>query len=215
MTLSKNTVTFTIDGVDIRASAGENLLWCALDNGLYIPNLCAIRDNPRPLSACRLCFVEIEGLPSPVTACTTTVRDGMKVRLNTVHVKRIRNAAFELLLSHHQLDCRHCAKNGHCGLQDIAARLRIKLKLKNARKLQLDLPVDRSHDLFYFDPNKCVLCGRCVWECQRTGLGVLDFSFKGIDTRVSTFAGIPLAETACTGCLACVEVCPVAALVKK
>jgi formate dehydrogenase major subunit/NADH-quinone oxidoreductase subunit G len=211
----KNTVTFTIDGREIKAAAGENLLWCALDSGLYIPNLCAIRSKPRPQASCRLCFVEVEGLPKPVTACTTQVRDGMKVRLNTPHVKRIRNTAFEFLLSYHHLDCAHCPKNGRCGLQEIAAKLRLKMKLKLARKLPLDLPVDSSHKLFYFDPNRCVLCGRCVWECQHNGAGVLDFAFRGLDTRVSTFASMPLADTACNGCLACVDVCPVAALVRK
>ncbi|HJX03404.1 MAG TPA: 4Fe-4S binding protein, partial [Dehalococcoidia bacterium] len=109
----------------------------------------------------------------------------------------------------------HCPKNGHCELQNIAARLRIKLKLTNARKLPMELPVDRSHALFYYDPNKCVLCGKCIWICRQNGKGILDFSFKGIDTMVSTFAGLPLAETECNGCLACVTVCPVAALVKK
>ena len=215
MSQKKEKIIITIDDMEVKAGIGESLLWCALDNDIYIPNLCAIRDNSKPLAACRLCYVEIDGLTNPITACAVKVKDGMRVRLNTERVKRIRNTAFELLLSHHHLDCTHCPKNGHCELQNIAARLRIKLKLTNARKLPMELPVDLSHALFYYDPNKCVLCGKCIWTCRQNGKGILDFSFKGIDTMVSTFAGLPLAETECNGCLACVTVCPVAALVKK
>ncbi|HIE18000.1 MAG TPA: ferredoxin [Dehalococcoidia bacterium] len=208
-------VTLTIDGVDVKAQKGERLLWVALDNGFYIPNLCAIRQVTPPLASCRLCFVEIEGRPAPVTACTEPVADGIVVHLNTPKVKRLRNTAFELLLSQHKLDCRHCAKNRSCELQNIASRLGLKLKLSRLRQIPRDLPADSSHPLFTYDPNKCVLCGKCVWICHEQGTGILDFAFKGIDTKVSTICGIPLAEAGCNGCLACAAVCPVGALVTK
>ena len=205
----------TIDGVEIKAREGERLLWAALDNGFYIPNLCAIRQADSPLASCRLCFVEIEGRDAPVTACTEPVKDGMVIHLDTPKVKRLRNTAFELLLSHLRIDCRNCAKSGNCELQSIASRLGLKLKLSRLRQIQRDLPIDSSHDLFTYDPNKCVLCGKCVWVCNQQGTGILDFAFKGIDTRVSTINGTPIAEAGCNGCLACVAVCPVGALVAK
>ena len=187
-------------------------MWAALDNGFYIPNLCAIREAEPPLSSCRLCFVEIEGRSKPVTACTETVNDGMIVHLNTPNVKRLRNTAFELLLSHNHIDCRNCLKNGDCELQRIASHLGLKLKLKRFRAIPRELPIDSSHSLFTYDPNKCVLCGKCVWVCHAQGSGILDFAFRGIDTIVTTLAGMPLAETECHSCLACVAVCPVGAL---
>ena len=205
----------TIDGVEMNAREGEKLLWAALDNGFYIPNLCAIRQADSPLASCRLCFVEIEGRDAPVTACTEPVKDGMLVHLDTPRVKRLRNTAFELLLSHHRIDCRNCAKSRNCELQNIASRLGLKLKLKRLRRITRDLPVDSSHTLFTYDPNKCVLCGKCVWVCHEQGTGILDLAFKGIDTRVSTVDDIPLAVAGCNGCLACVAVCPVGALVAK
>ena len=208
-------VTLTIDGVEVKAEQGANLLWAALDNGFYIPNLCAVREVDPPFASCRLCFVEIEGRNAPVTACTETVSDSMVVRLNTPRVQRLRNTAFELLLSHHHLDCRNCAKNRNCELQNIASRLGLKLRLKRFRRIPRELPVDSSHPLFTYDPNKCVMCGKCVWACHEQGTGILDFAFRGIDTIVTTLAGIPLAETACNSCLACVAVCPVGALVAK
>lgn len=210
-------VTFTIDGTEVKAKEGANLLWVALDNGLYIPNLCALRNTPPPVPAsCRLCFVEIEGKKAPVASCTLSVNDGMIVHLNTDKVRRIRNTAFELLLSHHPIDCAHCDKNRNCGLQNIAARLGLRLKIKKFRQIPRGLPIDTSHPLFYYNPNKCVLCGRCVQMCKEQGTGTLDFAFRGIPTVVSTFSGVPLVE-ACpeNSCLACVAVCPVGSLVAK
>ncbi len=208
-------VTLRIDDTEVKAKKGANLLWTALDNGFYIPNLCAMPEINPPITSCRLCFVEIEGINNAVTACTQTVSDGMIVYLNTDKVKRIRNTAFELLLSHHQLDCAKCAKNRKCELQNIASKLGLKLKLKRFRCLPRELPIDSSHPLIYYNPNKCVLCGKCVWVCQEKGTGTLDFAYRGINTVVSTFAGIPLAEAECNSCLACAEVCPVGSLVIK
>jgi bidirectional [NiFe] hydrogenase diaphorase subunit len=208
-------VTFVIDGVEVKARKGEKLLWAVLDNGFYIPNLCAIRRADLPLASCRLCFVEIEGKDAPLTACTEPVDDGMVVHLNTPKVKRLRSTAFELLLSNHKLDCRNCARNGNCELQSIASHLGLKLKLKRLKRIQRELSVDSSHPLFTYDPNKCVLCGKCVWVCHERGTGILDFAFRGIETKISTIGDIPLAEVGCNSCLACVAVCPVGALVAK
>ena len=69
-------ITLTIDGRKITASEGEKLLWVALENGIYIPNLCAIKENNRLSASCRLCFVEVEGLAAPVTSCTLPVSEG-------------------------------------------------------------------------------------------------------------------------------------------
>jgi bidirectional [NiFe] hydrogenase diaphorase subunit len=208
-------VVLTIDGREIRARKGERLLWAALDNDIYIPNLCAIRDADLPYGSCRLCFVEVEGKRSPVTACSQFVEDGMVVRTNTPKVKRLRRTAFELLLSHHHLDCRNCAKNRNCELQRIAAREGFKLKLQRFKVIPRSLPVDSSHPLFVYDPNKCVLCGRCVWVCQQRGLGAIDFAHRGLDTKVSTFDNIPMIDSSCDSCLECVAVCPVGSLVAK
>ena len=208
-------VTLTIDGIRVRAPRGERLLWAALDNSIYIPNLCAIREADLPFGACRLCFVEIEGRESLVTACSEPVEEGMVVHTRTPRVDRLRRTAFELLLSHHHLDCHNCPKNKNCELQRIASRLGFRLKLQRFRPIPRSLPIDSSHPLFIYDPNKCVLCGKCVWVCQEHGIGAIDFAFRGIDTRVSTFDNVPLIDSKCDSCLQCVDVCPVGALVRK
>jgi formate dehydrogenase major subunit/NADH-quinone oxidoreductase subunit G len=205
--------TVIIEGSEIKAARGANLLWAALDNGFYIPNLCAIRGLKRPPASCRLCFVEIAGRHGvPVTACTQKVVDGMSVTLNSPAIKRLRKTAFNLLLSNHALDCAKCAKNKRCELQNIADHEHFKLNDRRFNKIPLEYPVDSSHPQIIFDRNKCVLCGKCILACGESGTSVLDFAYRGLQTTVSTFAGIPLAETGCNSCLACAAVCPVGAI---
>ncbi|MGQ9531418.1 MAG: 2Fe-2S iron-sulfur cluster-binding protein [Desulfotomaculales bacterium] len=209
------TVSLTIDDRTVTATEGERLLWVALDNGIYIPHLCAIREAD-PAASCRLCFVEVEGYPRPVTACTEPVRDGMVVRTRSPQIDRLVATGFELLMSVHRLDCAHCPKNRRCELQQIAVRRKLKLRPRRLAVIDRNLPVDDSHPLFSYDPNKCVLCGRCVWTCrQLAGAGVLGFAWRGFERRVTTFEGRPLGEWDCSACGLCVEACPVGALVTK
>ena len=130
------TVSLTIDGNKVTAREGEKVLWAALDNGIYIPNLCALRDALGTTAACRLCFVEVEGKKQPVTACTETVEQGMVVNTKGPGALRLVRTAFELLMSSHPVDCAHCPANGSCELQKIAHHLGAKLKTKRFRKLQ-------------------------------------------------------------------------------
>ena len=206
------TVSLTIDGKKITACEGENLLWAALDNGIYIPNLCALRGNAEPLAGCRLCFVEV-GKGQPVTACTEEVREGMVVNTRGEKALRLARSAFELIMASHPVDCAHCAANGSCELQQIARHLNVKLKSKRFKKLMPELPIDYSNPLFIYDPNKCVLCGRCVSVCRQHNLGVLGFAHRGFQRVVTTFGDEPIGEFRCLECGDCVSVCPSGALV--
>jgi len=206
----------TIDDKEIEASEGDLLLWVALDNDIYIPNLCGLRERERPDAGCRLCFVEIEGYPEPVTSCTEPVREGMVVNTKTEKVLQLQRTATELILSTHQVDCGHCAKNKKCELQKIARHLKLKLRPKRLRLIPKNLTVDDSHPLFTYDPNKCVLCGRCVWVCkEQQKIGTLNFAYRGFDMMVTTFGRLPFGEAECNQCGKCVEVCPVGALILK
>jgi len=210
------TVSLSIDGKKIKARDGDKLLWAALDNGIYIPNLCALREASQPDAACRLCFVEIEGRDGPVTACTEPVREGMVVNTQGPTARRLARTALELLLASHPVDCGHCPSNRSCELQRIAVHLGVKLKSKRFRRLERELPVDDSSPVFTYDPNKCVLCGRCVWICRELlGIGAIGFAQRGFQRVVTTFANDSIAESRCRGCGACVVVCPVGALTFK
>ncbi len=209
-------ISLSIDGKKISAHEGEKILWAALKNGIYIPNLCAIQEKIGPSASCRLCFVEVEGENEPVVACTEPAREGMVVNTRGKNALRLARTSAELLMASHPVDCGHCLKNRSCELQKIAKHLSIKLKTKRFRKLERNLPIDESSPLFVYDPNKCVLCGRCVWVCQeKSGIGAIGFTRRGFKRMVSTFQDKPLGESMCGQCAECVNICPVGSLTLK
>lgn len=208
-------ITLTIDGQRISAREGQTVLRAALDSGIYIPNLCAIREMEEPQASCRLCFVEIEGKSAPVTACTELVQEGMIVHTRGERAQRLGRTSLELLLASHHVDCAHCAANGKCELQRAAKHFGIKLRSKRLKLLLPDLPLDASSPVFIFDPKKCVLCGKCVWKCREKGAGAIGFAHRGFERRLTAFGDQPIGKSKCNGCLECVAVCPVGALVPK
>lgn len=209
-------LSLTIDGKKITSRKGEKILWAALANGIYIPNLCAIHEASEPFAGCRLCFVEIEGYDRPVAACTEPVTDGMVINTKGPKARRLARTSIELLLASHPVDCAHCDRSGSCEIQKIAAHLGVKLNTKSFRKLDHKLPIDSSSPVFIYNPNKCVLCGKCVWVCrERLGIGVLGFAWRGFQRAVTTFDNRPIIESGCEGCGDCVAVCPVGAMVFK
>ncbi len=211
-----STVSFTIDGQKVKARTGTRVLWAALDNGIYIPNLCAIRERAEPHASCRLCWVEIEGRKKPVTACTEPVAEGMVVNTRGEKALDLARAGFDLLMASHALDCAHCPASGACELQKIAKVLGCKLKPKRFRLLLRNLPVDDSNPVFTLDPNKCVLCGRCVWTCRRdVRSGVFGFAHRGFERVLTTFGDEPIGTHRCLDCGHCVTVCPTGALTLK
>jgi formate dehydrogenase major subunit/NADH-quinone oxidoreductase subunit G len=209
-------VTLNINGQKITTRSGEKLLWAALENGIYIPNLCAIQDKPEPSASCRLCWVEVRGKDRPVTACTEEAEEGMVVDTMGEKARGLAKAGFELLMASHALDCAHCPANGACELQKIAKVLKCSLKPRNLRLLLRDLPVDDSNPLFTYTPDKCVLCGRCVWRCRsHKAKAIMGFAHRGFDRKLTTFADEPVGKDRCLDCVECVKVCPTGALVLK
>ncbi len=209
-------LTLTIDGNEVTAQDGATVLRAALDNGIYIANLCTLDGEAAPMAACRLCFVEVEGKDEPVTACTEPITEGMVVATRGEGAMRLARRSFELLMASHALDCAHCGKLGTCQLHTIAHHLHTRLKSKRLRALSRGLPVDDSHPRIVYDPNKCVLCGRCVATSRRgAGDGTPGFAHRGFERVVTTFEDIPLGEAAVGLDSSCVDVCPTGALLPK
>jgi len=214
--METKTVHFYIDGKEIECPEDKRILWAALDNGIYIPNLCAIRERAEPYGGCRLCFIEVEGESIPVTACTTKVKEGMVVYTKGPKALRLARTAFELTLSNHPVDCARCLKSGSCELQKIAGYLGVKLNTKKFRKILRNLSIDETSPLFIYDPNKCVLCGRCVWLCQENlDIGDIGFAYRGFHRLVTTFGDDPIGGSECKDLIELVDICPVGAFVSK
>jgi len=207
-------VELTIDGIRVQAEPGTKILKAALDNGIYIPNLCHVPEAELPFGGCRLCYVEVEGR-GPVTSCTQPVKEAMAVRTQSPQIQRLRSTAFKLFIAYHDLDCKAFWKNKRCDLQKIAAKVKVKLKRPEEFRALPDewLPPDTTNPYLIYDPNRCVLCGKCVWACSKKNAEpLIDFAFRGYRTRLTISAGSPLVENKCAACGECVAICPTAAL---
>jgi len=209
-------ILIQVDGRTLDVEPGVNLLSACLASGIYIPHLCYLEDMSPVAGSCRLCFVDIEGCIRPVPACTVTVAGPLAVRTGTPAVRRLQKAGLRLLLSVHRIDCKNCPANRRCELQRIARFLKVGLTPgKLARHLK-EPDVDSSHPCLDYYPNRCVLCGKCVHVCGRQhGDIVLTFVKRGFDTVVGTYGDSSNPSPLCGGCRACMEVCPVAALLPK
>lgn len=205
-------VNMEFDGKAVSVPDGMTLVDAAATVGIHIPNLCHIKEL-RGVGACRMCMVEIEGMKAPITACTTKVKEGMKVATKTPKVEEIRKFVTDLILSFHPLDCMTCPKAGACDLQRYAAELGIRESSFGRKGFNYELN-DKS-PFITIDNNYCIQCGRCVRVCKEQGTNVLDFMGRGITTKVSTALDKPLHESGCTFCGSCVDACPVNAIMER
>ncbi|MCP4683800.1 MAG: (4Fe-4S)-binding protein [Desulfobacterales bacterium] len=202
-----------VDNKEINVDEGASLLRACLDNGIYIPNLCFLEGMDKPSVSCRMCFVEIQGEKKPVTSCAVQVQDGMVVKTDSEPVRQLQRAALELLLSVHHVDCGKCPANKKCELQRIAKFLKVGLKPKRLEQHLKEIEVVEDHPLLDYFPNRCVLCGKCVFVCRKnTKQACLTFAKRGFDTVISFYGENDASGLICEECNACVDICPVGAL---
>lgn len=200
-------INLTIDNKKITAKKNQTILEVALENDIYIPNLCYHPDLKKETS-CRLCIVEIEGRQGVSTACNTVILDGMKVKTKTEKLQNHRKNLIWLTLSELPKDIPPSSQ-----LKKVVDYIGVKKILSNYAPQEKNLPVLDNEPLIVRDMNKCILCGRCVNICQEVReTGVIGFANRGIDSVIATAEDKPLAESGCKFCLACVEVCPSGAL---
>ncbi len=205
--MALETIRLNIDGKEVETEKDKSVLESALEAGIHIPHLCHHPDL-RPIGACRLCLVEVEGTEGLPTSCTTPAVNGMVVRTKSDHLDQMRRLAMELLLADHPENCTSCSQYLNCELQSVKQYVGIseKLRVKRRRK---SIPTNTSNPLFVQDLTRCIFCGRCVRACNELrGVGVLQFIGKGGETRVGVPEDKSLAEAECRFCGACVEVCP-------
>ncbi len=206
-------IKLNIDGREIEAEEGKNILEASLEAGIYIPFLCYHPDLPST-GDCKLCLVEVEGSDELVVSCTTPAADGMKVRTRTEKLAGARRQAMEKILEGHPADCGTCIKYLNCELQSLKQYTSDE-EYKIGGRARL-FAVDNSNPLFTIDPNKCVMCTRCIRACKELrGVGVLVEKIKDGDRYIGTNDDLPLAEAGCRFCGACAEVCPSGAIMDK
>lgn len=207
-------VTLTINDKLVSAQAEKSVLEAAKDAGVKIPTLCCL-EGLSARGGCRLCLVEVEGSPRLMASCVTQVQEGMVVKTETDRLHNYRKMMVELLLAERNHICAVCVMNGHCELQSMAARLGV----DHVRYDYLcpDLPMDASHERNVKDPNRCILCARCVRTCDEVeGAHCLDMMGRGINCNVITGMNQEWGKAkSCTACGKCVQVCPTGALFKK
>ncbi|HSZ14774.1 MAG TPA: NADH-quinone oxidoreductase subunit NuoG [Solirubrobacteraceae bacterium] len=206
------TITFTIDGREVQAPENSMLVDAAKHGDVEIPVFCYEPKLGQPVGACRMCLVEIEGIPKLQTGCSTPVKDGMVVYTQTERVKTAQQSVVEFLLINHPLDCPVCDKGGECPLQDITFGWGGGISRFIEPKRHFVKPLELS-PLIAIDRERCILCYRCVRYSQEVAedyqLVLLE---RGAHSYVSTFDGHPYVAPFSGNII---ELCPVGALTSR
>ena len=205
-------IKLTIDGREVEAVEGTMLVDAAKFGDVEIPYFCYEPKLGEPVGACRMCLVEIEGIPKLQTSCSTAVRDGMVVNTQVPRVQEAQNAVIEFLLVNHPLDCPVCDKGGECPLQDYTfgwgrGRSRV---IEPKRHFVKPLALS---PLIAIDRERCILCYRCVRFSQEISEDwQLIFTERGSHTFVGTHDGHPYVAPFSGNII---ELCPVGALTSQ
>ena len=202
-------VHLTIDGVPVSVEEGTTVLKAAHAAGIKIPTLCWLKDI-NEIGACRMCVVDV-GARSLAAACVMPVSEGMVVKTNTPQVRHARRAVLELILSNHERKCLSCVRSQNCELQDLAKELGVDENRFEGENIHY--PLDNFSPSIVRDPNKCILCRRCVAVCRNVQkIGAIGAVNRGFKTVIAPAFGKTMLETDCVFCGQCINACPVGAL---
>jgi len=205
-------IQLTIDGREVQAVEGAMLVDAAKLGDVEIPYFCYEPKLGQPVGACRMCLVEVEGIPKLQTSCSTPVKDGMVVHTQTERVRHAQNAMVEFLLVNHPLDCPVCDKGGECPLQDISFGWGLGRSRVIEPKRHFEKPLALS-PLIAIDRERCILCYRCVRFSQEIAEDYqLIFTERGAHTFVGTHDGHPYVAPFSGNII---ELCPVGALTSQ
>ncbi len=204
-------VTLTIDGVEVQVTKGTGLVETAAVAGVEIPVFCYEPRLGPPVGACRMCLVEIEGIPKLQAGCTLTAQEGMVVRTAQSSEKAAegQNATLEFILVNHPLDCPVCDKGGECPLQDLTFRYGPGSSRMSFPKRTFDKPIPISPTIA-LDRERCILCYRCTRFSENVAEdGQLVARNRGALSMITTFEDEPYRDPFSGNV---VELCPVGAL---
>jgi len=203
----------TIDGFEYEFKEDElTVLEACRKAGVDVPTFCDLPGTTKQ-AACRICIVEIDGMRGLQTSCNAPLKDGMVVRTNTAKVRKSRKNTLELILANHPYDCRVCDRNGNCKLQKYSFEMGVRENpfVGEIRKSHID-----SGTALIRDPERCILCGRCVRVCSEIQtVNAIQYTNRGFVTKVETAFGKGLEQSTCVSCGQCVINCPVGALCEQ
>ena len=205
-------INLTIDGVKVSVPAGTTVLEAARQANIHIPTLCFLKDI-NEIGACRMCVVDCGGR-SLAAACVMPASEGMVVKTNTPAVRAARKSVLELILSNHERKCLSCVRSQNCELQALAKELGV--DESHYEGANIEYPLDTFSPSIVRDPNKCILCRRCVSACRNVQkIGAIGAVNRGFKTIIAPAFEKNILETNCIFCGQCINACPVGALREK
>jgi len=206
--------SFKINGICVTGQSNQTILEVARDNNIEIPTMCYM-EGLSCVGSCRMCIVDIKGSHEPTPACTAKIKEGMEVTTNSPQIEAARKMILSMMFSERSHTCSTCIANGDCELQDKSVEL--ELEHSEVPYLNQRFEIDASHKNFVNDPNRCILCTRCIRVCDEIeGAHALDLAGRGLNMRIVHDMDEPWADsTSCTSCGKCVYVCPTGALWEK
>lgn len=207
-------VKVVINGKDYEFEEGLTILEACKEIGIEIPTFC-YDERIAATSSCRICVVEEVNWGQLVTACSMALSDGMKIETNSDWVVESRKELLDLLFSNHPNDCLTCQASGKCKLQDYCYEYGVTDGTMR-REGDNDLEIDETNPFYTFDPNKCILCGKCVRTCSHLQVtNAITYQGRGFDTKVSAPFDLGVDNSTCVSCGNCVAVCPTGALIPR
>src|SRR6056297_27196 len=208
--MAEEKIKMYIDDIQVEVNKGDTILKAAEKAGKYMPTLCFL-EEVNELGACRVCVVELADSNEIVASCITPAQDGMRVKTNTKKVRDTRKMNMEFLLSDHDVNCTSCIRNLDCELREVAEFMGIRdIRFEGKQTHQ---EVDKSTPSIMRDPDKCILCRRCVSVCKEVqSVRAIVPDGRGFETMVSPSFYDELGESPCVYCGQCSTVCPTGAI---
>jgi formate dehydrogenase major subunit len=201
-----------LNGNPREVNAGERLIDTINRSGNSIPQVC-YHPQLGPIQTCDTCMIEIDGKLE--RACATKAADGLRVETESARARAAQREAFDRILGNHLLYCTVCDNNnGNCTIHNTTRMLAVEHQDTPYRTKPYE--VDSTNPFYRYDPQQCILCGRCVEACQNLQVNeTLSINWEDAHPRVLWDGGAPIGESSCVSCGHCVTVCPCNALMEK
>ncbi len=200
-------INLKINSKTVSANEGNTILEAARANDIHIPTLCHLA-GCTPDSSCRICVVEVKGVPRLMPACSTLVSDGMEIFTDSEKVVESRRITLDLICRNHRMECEYCSRYSDCELHALLRELG--MDDRAYASIHHEQEKDFSSPAIVRDSSKCVLCRRCEKVCEKQGIFAIGALKRAADTKIGSV--VPMPESGCIGCGQCLAACPTGAL---